>query len=234
MNTSSENIDLHRRHLVGAAAATAAAAQLGMFSAVAALCSAIAPGHAQAPSEQGRKADIGFVELDKDITLRRMVAHNPRPKGIVLFLHGFPETLYAWKEISQALTDDYEVHAFDWLGYGLSSRPTVDKFSYGPRDYARVLKQYIGKAGIDPSKLTICATDIGALPALLLALEKPDIATTIIVGDFAPFNRPRYMYENLQTLKAGDLRQTLSPTTTRTLRETRTTSNHSWPGSRPR
>ena len=81
--------------------------------------------------------------------------------------------------------------------------PTVDKFSYAPKDYAHVLNEYIAKAGIDTSKLTIYATDIGALPALLLALDKPEIARTIIVGDFAPFNRLRYMYESLQNLKAG-------------------------------
>jgi pimeloyl-ACP methyl ester carboxylesterase len=199
MNASSEKVEVHRRHVVGGAAVFAAAAQLGMLV----LCSSIAPVRAQAPSQQEQKADIGFLEIGKDITLRRMVAHNPRRKGTVLFLHGFPETLYAWKDISLALADDFEVHAFDWPGYGLSSRPTVDRFSYAPRDYARVLNEYIGKAGIDTSKLTIYATDIGALPALLLALEKPDIARTIIVGDFAPFNRPRYMYESLQTLKAG-------------------------------
>lgn len=146
---------------------------------------------------------IGFFEIDEDITLRRMVLRNPKPKGTVLFLHGFPETLYAWKDISLALADDYEVHAFDWPGYGLSSRPTVDRFSYAPKDYARVLKQYIAKAGIDGSKLTIYATDIGALPALLLAVEKPDVARKIIVGDFAPFDRPQHMYESLQNLKAG-------------------------------
>jgi pimeloyl-ACP methyl ester carboxylesterase len=141
-------------------------------------------------------------EIDSDITLRRMVVRNPRPKGSVLFLHGFPETLYAWKDISLALADDYEVHAFDWPGYGLSSRPAVDRFSYAPKDYARVLNDYIAKAGIDTSKLTIYATDIGALPALLLALEKPDVAKAIIVGDFAPFDRPAYMSERLQTLKS--------------------------------
>jgi pimeloyl-ACP methyl ester carboxylesterase len=196
MNASPEKIDLHRRHLVSAAAVTVAAAQLGMFAAV-------APAYAQGLSEQKQKADIGFVEIDKDITLRRMVVHNPKPKGTVLFLHGFPETLYAWKDVSLALADDHEVHAFDWPGYGLSSRPAVDRFSYAPKDYARVLNDYIVKAGIDTSKLTIYATDIGALPALLLALEKPDIARAIIVGDFAPFNRPGYMYESLQSLKAG-------------------------------
>ncbi|MBR2118100.1 MAG: alpha/beta hydrolase [Afipia sp.] len=159
--------------------------------------------HAQTLSTQEHKADISFLEIDKDITLRRMVVHNANPKGTVLFLHGFPETLYAWKDIALTLAGDYEVHAFDWPGFGLSSRPTVARFSYAPRDYARVLHDYIRKAGIDSSKLTIYATDIGALPALLLAQEKPGIATSIIVGDFAPFDRPQYMYDSLQSLKAG-------------------------------
>lgn len=172
----------------------AAVALLGSFS-----TSLYAQGH-RAPEE---KAEIGYFGIDEDITLRRMVVHHPAPKGIVLFLHGFPETLYAWKDIALALGNDHEVHAFDWPGYGLSSRPTVDKFAYAPKDYARVLNAYIRKAGIDTSKLTIYATDIGALPALLLALDNPDIARTIIVGDFAPFDRPQYMYESLQALKAG-------------------------------
>jgi pimeloyl-ACP methyl ester carboxylesterase len=193
---SPEKTGLHRRRFVSAAAATVAGAQLGLLGAI------IAPGRAKGHSEQG-KAEIDFFEIDADIRLRRMVVRSPRPKGTVLFLHGFPETLYAWKDISMALADDYEIHAFDWPGYGLSSRPTVDRFSYAPKDYARVLKAYIEKAGIDTSKLTIYATDIGALPALLVALEKPDIATTLIVGDFAPFNRPHFMYASLQALKAG-------------------------------
>src|ERR1700751_3472736 len=56
-----------------------------------------------------------------------------------------------------------------------SSRPTVDRLSYAPKDYARILDRYLGKAGIDTSKLTIYATDIGALPTLLLAVERPDV-----------------------------------------------------------
>lgn len=146
---------------------------------------------------------IEFFEIDQDITLRRMILDNPEARGTVLLLHGFPETLFAWKGIAQALAADHEVHAIDWPGYGLSSRPAVDKFAYAPRDYARVLDAYIAQAGIDTAKLTIYATDIGALPALLLALEKPDIARRIIVGDFAPFDRPHLMYESLRALKSA-------------------------------
>lgn len=146
---------------------------------------------------------IDFVEIDQNITLRRMILTHPEPKGVVLLLHGFPETLHAWKGIAQALAADHEVHAIDWPGYGLSSRPAPDIFSYAPRDYARVLGAYIERAGIDTAKLTLYATDIGALPALLLALDKPEIARRIIVGDFAPFDRPHFMYESLRALKSA-------------------------------
>ena len=163
----------------------------------------ILTGCTHSPRQEESKVEIGVIDISSGMNLRRMIVHNSRPKGIVLFLHGFPETLYAWKNIALALGKDYEVHAFDWPGYGLSSRPPVDSFSYAPRDYAHVLRDYIEKSGIDTSKLVIYATDIGALPSLLLALEKPDLARKIIVGDFAPFDRPRYMYEKLQSLKSG-------------------------------
>jgi pimeloyl-ACP methyl ester carboxylesterase len=153
------------------------------------------PQHAQQPN-------ISAIAIDTDITLRTMVCHPAESKGSVLLLHGFPETIHAWKDIALALANDFEVHAFDWPGFGLSSRPAVDRFSYAPRDYARVLKGYVDRAGIDRSKLAIYATDIGALPVLLLALEEPDIAKSLIVGDFAPFNRPAHMWENLQALKS--------------------------------
>lgn len=169
----------------------------------AALAAALAAGPAPVLAGEPAKAEVGFIEVDPAITLRHMVVHSPEPKGTVLLLHGFPETLYVWQDMSAALADDYEVHAFDWPGYGQSSRPAASEFAYAPRDYARILKAYIAKAGIDRSKLTIYATDIGALPALLAALDDPGIARTIIVGDFAPFDRPQYMQERLQQLKSA-------------------------------
>ncbi|RQS36157.1 alpha/beta hydrolase [Burkholderia sp. Bp8992] len=148
------------------------------------------------------KVEVGEVQVNADIKLRHMVYRPAYSKGTVLFLHGFPETMYAWKPIAESLSSDHEVHAFDWPGYGQSSRPSADRFSYAPMDYARVLEDYIRTSGIDRSKLLIYATDIGALPALLAALAQPDIARGIVVGDFAPFNRPQYMYESLQALKS--------------------------------
>jgi len=155
-----------------------------------------------AQDEQNPRAEFGFTQIRPDMKLRSMVVHHPKPKGYVLFLHGFPETAYVWKDIAQTLGKDYEVHAFDWPGYGLSTRPAADQFSYAPKDYAAALGDYIHKSGIDSSKLVIYATDIGALPALLLAIDEPKVAKSIVVGDFAPFDRPEYMYASLQSLKS--------------------------------
>ncbi|KAF5883117.1 MULTISPECIES: alpha/beta hydrolase [Rhizobium] len=163
---------------------------------------------ASASGEAAQDA-VDFIEINDLLTLRRKVVRAPAPKGTVLFLHGFPETLMVWKGIATTLAHDYDVHAFDWPGYGQSSRPAFVRFSYAPKAYAQVLKAYIERAGIDRSKLVIYATDIAALPVLLLALDEPTIARQIIVGDFAPFDRPQYMWENLQNLKAEP---TASPT----------------------
>ncbi|MBX5170534.1 alpha/beta hydrolase [Rhizobium sp. NZLR1b] len=160
-------------------------------------------------SAETRHGAVDFIEIDEMLTLRRMIVRAPAPKGTVLFLHGFPETLTVWKHIASTLARDYDVHAFDWPGYGRSSRPILQRFSYAPQAYAAVLKAYIERAGIDRSNLVIYATDIAALPVLLLALDEPAIARRIIVGDFAPFDRPQYMWESLQNLKAEP---TASPT----------------------
>jgi pimeloyl-ACP methyl ester carboxylesterase len=164
------------------------------------------PPHALAssvvnPDAGAPRIDIGFLEAG-GLTLRRMLVRGPRSKGTVLLLHGFPESVHAWKDIALSLGRDHEVHAFDWPGFGFSARPDADAFPYSPRDYARVLAAYIDAAGIDRTTLTIYATDIGALPALLLAVEQPDVARALIVGDFAPFDRPELMSPNLQALKA--------------------------------
>ncbi|PWK34258.1 alpha/beta fold hydrolase [Cupriavidus plantarum] len=145
--------------------------------------------------------EVGNVEVGADLHLRHMVVRPSAPKGTVLFLHGFPETMFAWKEIARTLGQDFEVHAFDWPGFGESSRPPVESFGYSPRDYATVLTRYIDTTGIGGSRLVIYATDIGALPALLAAIDQPDIARMVVVGDFAPFDRPQYMQERLQALK---------------------------------
>lgn len=176
---------------------TFAAAALAIISAVMAMSV-----HAAEPvATNNTLATIDSLAVDDQITLRRSVVRAPNARATVLFLHGFPETLLAWQPVTAELAGEFEIHAFDWPGFGQSSRP-ASGFGYAPRDYARILNAYIDKAGIDRSRLLIYATDIGALPALLAAIEDASIARAIIVGDFAPFDRPQFMQDRLQALKS--------------------------------
>jgi pimeloyl-ACP methyl ester carboxylesterase len=146
----------------------------------------------------------GRVQVAPGVALRQFVSGAGPSKPKVLLLHGFPETAQTWTAVSEHLAPTHEVHAFDWPGYGRSSRPEALRFDYSPRGYAEVLRSYIRETGIGGPGLTIYATDIGALPALLAAIEEPNIAGRIIVGDFAPFDRPQFMAERLQRLKSPE------------------------------
>ena len=74
----------------------------------------------------------GFVRISPDITLRRIVVAPAKPKGTVLLLHGFPETALAWNQVARQLGADYEVHAFDWPGYGGSGYVSAERFEAEP------------------------------------------------------------------------------------------------------
>ena len=42
---------------------------------------------------------------------------------MILFVHGFPECWYAWRNQMKYFSKDYRVVAIDQRGYGLSSKP---------------------------------------------------------------------------------------------------------------
>lgn len=43
---------------------------------------------ANGPADPSPQAEVGFVEIEPDLSLRRMVVRNPKAKGTVLLLHG--------------------------------------------------------------------------------------------------------------------------------------------------
>jgi pimeloyl-ACP methyl ester carboxylesterase len=42
---------------------------------------------------------------------------------MILFVHGFPECWYSWRNQMKYFSKDYRVVAIDQRGYGLSSKP---------------------------------------------------------------------------------------------------------------
>ena len=50
-------------------------------------------------------------------------------KPLVVFLHGFPDYWYTWRDRVRGLSTDYYCAAVDLSGYNLSDKPTgVEKY----------------------------------------------------------------------------------------------------------
>ena len=68
---------------------------------------------------QGVSAEHRFADVN-GVRLHHAIAGKGKP---LIFLHGFPEFWYAWKNQLAELGGDYQVVAPDMRGYNLSSKP---------------------------------------------------------------------------------------------------------------
>ena len=86
----------------------------------------------------------------------------------VLCLHGFPTASYDYHKVWDALSDDFDLVAFDMVGYGFSSKPT--KWGYTTFDQVDILQSLLQKLKID--RVHILAHDYGnTITQELLARE---------------------------------------------------------------
>ncbi|MEO1035181.1 MAG: alpha/beta hydrolase [Pseudomonadota bacterium] len=80
-------------------------------------------------------------------------------KDVILFIHGYPDTWYAYSKVMAKLADDYYIVAVDTLGYGQSDkRPEVD-VSYA--SVAKSLVTLLDKIGV--SDFDLISHDRGSI-----------------------------------------------------------------------
>src|ERR1700720_4229982 len=97
----------------------------------------------------------------------------------VLLLHGFPTSSQMFRNLIPLLATEYRVVAPDYPGYGHSSMPTHDKFSYTFDNLARVIDEFTGKVGL--TKYALYVQDYGAPVGYRLAVKHPERITAIVV-----------------------------------------------------
>ncbi len=132
-----------------------------------------------------------------DVDGLRLRYHTSGSGPDVLLLHGFPETLQAWYGVVPHLARAHRVHAFDWPGFGGSARPWPWDYSAG--GFAAFLERVVEALGLERPHLV--GTDIGMLPALLFALDRPERAGKVVVMDGQPFRRTRRISWELHALR---------------------------------
>ncbi len=97
----------------------------------------------------------------------------------VLLLHGFPTSSQMFRNLIPELADKYHLVAPDYPGFGHSSMPEHDKFSYTFDNLANVIDAFTEKLGLKSYALYV--QDYGAPIGFRLAVKHPERITSIIV-----------------------------------------------------
>ena len=133
----------------------------------------------------------GAFERDAAITAIRH--HTLRANGIrqhyldagsgpvVVLLHGFPETNYAWRHQIPVLAQRYRVIAPDLRGYGETDKPAA---GYDKRTMALDIVELLKALGI--SKIALVGHDRGARVATRFAKDHPAVVDRLVVMDNVP------------------------------------------------
>jgi pimeloyl-ACP methyl ester carboxylesterase len=120
---------------------------------------------------------------------------------LILFLHGFPEFWYEWKNQLAEFGRDYQAVAPDMRGYNLSSKPAeVEQYrmKYLIEDI-RALAEYLGS-----KKFILVAHDWGAGVAWPFAIRHPDyLEKLIIINGPHPVIFTRELRDNPEQQKAS-------------------------------
>jgi pimeloyl-ACP methyl ester carboxylesterase len=97
----------------------------------------------------------------------------------VLLLHGFPTSSHMFRNLVPALSDKYHVLAPDYPGFGQSSMPSRDKFTYAFDNLADVTEKFTEKVAL--TNYALYVQDYGAPVGYRLAMKHPGRVTALVV-----------------------------------------------------
>ena len=117
-----------------------------------------------------RYGEHSYIKLKErgDLTIH-YVANGDRSKPLMLFLHGFPEFWYMWKDQLVEFGKDYYAVAIDLPGYGKSTIPK-EKSRYKASEISADVKEFILALGYESCILV--GHDWGAIIAFYTAIGK--------------------------------------------------------------
>ncbi|SDZ42513.1 Pimeloyl-ACP methyl ester carboxylesterase [Saccharopolyspora shandongensis] len=100
---------------------------------------------------------------------------------LILFLHGWPQTSYAWRRVLPVLARDHTVVAPDLRGYGASSRP---RGGYDKRTMSADMSGLMHELGY--TQAVVVGHDRGARVAHRWGLERPHEISRLMLLSVVP------------------------------------------------
>ena len=117
------------------------------------------------------------IEVDGQTIFYREA--GPKDAPTILLLHGFPTSSHMFRNLIPQLSDRFHLIAPDYPGFGNSSMPTVDQFSYTFDNLATTMEKFIQKVGLQSYSLYLM--DYGAPVGFRLAVAHPEKVTALII-----------------------------------------------------
>ena len=140
-------------------------------------------GLAEPKSDMGQQTSRKFPTLHKTVNIDglEIFYREAGPEGapVILLLHGFPTSSHMFRNLIPALSDKFHVIAPDYPGFGNSSMPTVDNFSYTFDQLAAVMEKFVQQVGVKTYSLYV--QDYGAPVGYRLATKHPERVQALIV-----------------------------------------------------
>jgi pimeloyl-ACP methyl ester carboxylesterase len=104
---------------------------------------------------------------------------GPENAPVILLLHGFPTSSHMFRDLIPALSDEFHLVAPDYPGFGNSSMPTLDQFSYTFDNLAEVIGKFTEKVGLE--KYSLYVMDYGAPIGYRVATKFPERVQALVV-----------------------------------------------------
>jgi len=121
----------------------------------------------------------GFTERD-GVRIHHVRRGEGKP---VVFLHGFPQFWFLWRNQLTDLGSDYEVIAPDLRGFNRSDKP-ADVEDYRMRHLLGDLEGLVDELGIAP--FTLVGHDWGGIVSWAFALKHPELLERLVIIDAPP------------------------------------------------
>lgn len=100
-------------------------------------------------------------------------------KPLLLLLHGFPSSSHMYRDLITDLADSYHLIAPDYPGFGQSSAPGVEEFSYTFDNLSVIIEHFIDVLHLQDINLYM--QDYGGPVGLRIASRRPDLIRSLII-----------------------------------------------------
>lgn len=130
--------------------------------------------------------------------LNTLIHGTPGPKPPLLIAHGLYGSARNWGVIAKRLSDARQVIVVDMRNHGQSPRAAQNGYEDMADDLAEVIENHGGKADV-------LGHSMGGKAAMMLALTRPDLVSSLVVADIAPVAYDRTQMPFITAMRAVDL-----------------------------